>query len=74
MPPLRPLKYGQSNLDISDDIDLERDRARYEADWTKDLYLSGAHGLPLYSEQNSTSIQAVLTSNTYIAHLERGSP
>ena len=39
------LKYGQSNLDISDDIDLERDRARYEADRMKDLALSAAHGI-----------------------------
>jgi amidase len=39
------LKYGQSNLDISDDVDLERDRARYEADRKKDLYLSAAHGI-----------------------------
>ncbi len=24
------IKYGQSKLDISDEMDLERDRARYE--------------------------------------------
>jgi amidase len=39
------LKYGQSNLDISDEVDLERDRARYEADRAKDLRLSAAHGI-----------------------------
>ena len=39
------LKYGQSNLDISDEIDLERDLARYEADRMKDLALSAAHGI-----------------------------
>ena len=39
------LKYGQSNLDISDDIDLARDRDRYEADRKKDLYVSAAHGI-----------------------------
>ena len=39
------LKYGQSNLDISDEIDLERDRARYEADRKQDLYLTAAHGI-----------------------------
>ena len=26
------IKYGQSQLDISDEMDVERDRARYEAD------------------------------------------
>jgi amidase len=39
------LKYGQANLDISDEIDLERDRARYEADRKKDLYLTAEHGI-----------------------------
>jgi amidase len=39
------LKYGQSNLDISDEMDVERDRARYEADRAKDLRLSATHGI-----------------------------
>jgi amidase len=39
------LKYGQSNLDISDEMDLERDRARYDADRARDIRLSAAHGI-----------------------------
>jgi amidase len=39
------LKYGQSNLDISDEMDIERDRARYEADRAKDIRLAAAHGI-----------------------------
>jgi amidase len=39
------LKYGQANLDISDEMDIERDRARYEADRAKDIRLSAAHGI-----------------------------
>ncbi|HEY7171913.1 MAG TPA: amidase family protein [Vicinamibacterales bacterium] len=39
------LKYGQSNLDISDEMDVERDRARYETDRAKDLELSARHGI-----------------------------
>jgi amidase len=39
------LKYGQTNLDISDEIDLEQDRARYQADRAKDLRLSAAEGI-----------------------------
>jgi amidase len=39
------IKYGQSRLDISDEIDLERDRARYDADRAKDLALSAANGI-----------------------------
>jgi len=39
------IKYGQSNLEISDEIDLTRDRARYEADRAKDIRLGGTHGI-----------------------------
>jgi amidase len=39
------LKYGQSNLDISDEMDVDRDRARYEADRAKDVRLAGTHGI-----------------------------
>ena len=39
------LKYGQSQLDISDEMDVEADRARYELDRAKDIALSGAHGI-----------------------------
>jgi amidase len=39
------LKYGQSNLDISDEMDVERDRARYEADRAKDVRLAATHGI-----------------------------
>ena len=39
------IKYGQSQLEISDEMDIERDRARYEADRAKDIRLGGAHGI-----------------------------
>jgi amidase len=39
------IKYGQANLDVSDEIDIERDRARWEADRKKDIYLSATHGI-----------------------------
>jgi len=39
------IKYGQSLLDESDKIDLDADRARYEADRAKDLALAGAGGI-----------------------------
>ncbi len=39
------LKYGQAQLDISDEIDLDRDRARYEADRAKDIALAGRDGI-----------------------------
>ena len=39
------MKYAQANLDRSDAIDLEADRATYEADRARDLYLNGEHGI-----------------------------
>lgn len=39
------LKYGQTRLDESDALDLERDRARYESDRARDLRLNGEHGI-----------------------------
>jgi amidase len=39
------IKYGQSNLDVSDEMDLNADRARYDADRAKDVRLGGAHGI-----------------------------
>ena len=39
------IKYGQSNLDVSDEMDVEKDRARYEADRAKDIELGGTHGI-----------------------------
>jgi amidase len=39
------LKYGQSELDISDEMDVEGDRARYQLDRAKDIALSATHGI-----------------------------
>jgi amidase len=39
------IKYGQSQLEISDEMDVDRDRARYDADRAKDIRLGGAHGI-----------------------------
>ncbi|MGE3277774.1 MAG: amidase family protein [Vicinamibacterales bacterium] len=39
------LRYGQSRFDISDEMDLEADKARYEADHAKDLRLSREQGI-----------------------------
>jgi amidase len=39
------IKYGQSQLDISDEMDLARDKARYDADRAKDIALSATQGI-----------------------------
>ena len=39
------IKYGQALLDISDEMDVQADRARYEADRRKDILLSATNGI-----------------------------
>jgi amidase len=39
------IKFGQSNLDVSDEMSVQADRARYEADRAKDIALSATHGI-----------------------------
>jgi amidase len=39
------IKYGQANLDVSDEMDLQADRSRYDADRRKDIHLGGTHGI-----------------------------
>jgi len=39
------IKYGQANLDVSDEMNLQADRERYEADRRKDIRLSATNGL-----------------------------
>ena len=46
------IRFGQSNLDISDELDVERDKARYEADRARDLRLAGDRGLKAALEDN----------------------
>ena len=39
------IRYGQAALDISDEMDVERDRDRYLADRAKDIRLSATEGI-----------------------------
>ncbi len=39
------IKYGQAQLDNSDEVDLERDRDRYRADRATDVRVTGADGI-----------------------------
>jgi amidase len=39
------IKYGQANLDISDEMDVEKDRARWKADRAKDIRLAATNGI-----------------------------
>jgi amidase len=43
--PRGAIKYDQAQLDISDEMDLTRDLARYTQDRNKDLFLAATHGI-----------------------------
>jgi len=46
------IRYGQSNLDISDEMDVVADKARYEADRARDIALAGDRGFKAAIEDN----------------------
>ncbi|MFN8572158.1 MAG: amidase family protein [Gemmatimonadaceae bacterium] len=46
------MKFGQSQLDISDEMDLQADRAKYEADRARDIDLGGTHGIAQIMEES----------------------
>jgi amidase len=46
------IKYGQALLDISDEMNVGADRARYQADREKDLRLSAAEGIDAAMKAN----------------------
>jgi amidase len=52
------MKYEQARLDGSDALDLERDRAAYEADRARDLRLNGEHGID--EVMNALQLDALL--------------
>lgn len=39
------IRYGQSNLDVSDEMNVEADKSRYESDRARDIRLAGEHGI-----------------------------
>ena len=61
------IKYGQSRIDISDEMDLEADRARNEADVKKDQLLSRTNGIDAVLEANH--LDAILTPASSAADL-----
>ena len=43
--PRNAIRYNQEHLDISDEMDLAADRARWQADRNKDIFLAATHGI-----------------------------
>jgi amidase len=52
------LKYGQSQLDASDKIDLEKDRAKYEEDRARDIRLGATTGID--AALKASNVEALL--------------
>jgi amidase len=61
------IRYGQSNLDISDEMDVRQDRARYEADRAKDVALAGDRGFKAAIE--SSQLDALMFPGWNISNL-----
>jgi amidase len=53
------IRYGQSRLDISDEMDLEKDKARNEEDVKRDILLSRTNGLDAVLKTHN--LDAILT-------------
>lgn len=57
------IKYGQAILDISDEMDVRADRARYEADREKDIRLSATEGIDAAMKQHTLDALLFPSSN-----------
>jgi amidase len=61
------LKYGQAQLDISDEMDVELDKRRYEADRARDLELSRTHGIDAVLK--TSNLDALLFAGNFGANI-----
>ncbi|MBX7199528.1 MAG: hypothetical protein K1X51_09135 [Rhodospirillaceae bacterium] len=50
------IRYGQARLEVADSMDLEKDKARYEADRASDLKLSRDQGLDAPIKANNLDV------------------
>jgi amidase len=46
------IRFGQANLDVSDEMSIQSDRAKYEADRRKDVLLSATNGIDAVVKQH----------------------
>jgi amidase len=59
------IKYGQAQLDISDEMDVDGDRARYEADLAKGIRLAGELGIDAALKEHKLDALLFPGSNGY---------
>jgi amidase len=68
------IKYGQARLDISDEMDVEADRARYRADRAKDLQLSATNGIDAVMKEHRLDALLFPGANGYAISAKPGYP
>jgi amidase len=61
------IKYGQAALDISDEMDVERDKQRYESDRAKDIELASTNGIDAAMKTNN--LDALLFGSNFGASI-----
>ena len=61
------IRYGQANLDISDEMDVAQDKARYETDRARDITLAGDRGFRAAIDDNK--LDALLFPGWAISNL-----
>ena len=68
------IKYGQAQLDVSDEMDVEADRARYQADRAKDLLLSATNGIDAVMKEHRLDALLFPGANGYAIPAKPGYP
>jgi len=68
------IKYGQAQLDVSDEMDVEADRARYQADRAKDLRLSATNGIDAVMKEHRLDALLFPGANGYAIPAKPGYP
>jgi amidase len=68
------IKYGQARLDISDEMDIDADRARYQTDRAKDLQLSATNGIDAVMKQHRLDALLFPGANGYAIPAKPGYP
>ena len=68
------IKYGQALLDISDEMDVRADRARYQADREKDIRLSATEGIDAAMKQHNLDALLFPGSSGAVDRGEAGLP
>jgi amidase len=68
------IKYGQAQLDVSDEMDIEADRARYQSDRAKDLRLSATNGIDAVMKEHRLDALLFPGANGYAIPAKPGYP